>query len=319
MRQIGTVADERQARALADYLLTLEISTRVDPSSKGGFVIWARREEQVDRARQEFDAFVKEPEDPKYHGVAQTAREIRKKAERLERQHARNTVDLRGRWAYRPPERCTVVLLLMTASVLVAVLSHLGHRTEPLLPLLITSPRPIEVREGDDPEAIARVVERRRVGSVGLGEVRHGEVWRLVTPIFIHFGPIHLLFNMFVLYDLGGLIEIRKGHLRLLLLVLVAAVVSNLAQYTYEHTAYFGGMSGVNYALFGYVWMRGRFAPEEGMILRSDTIFYMIAWLFVCLAGAVGHVANTAHFVGLGIGILSGVAPNWRDALRRLS
>jgi GlpG protein len=322
MRQIGTVADEKEAKALADYLLTLEITTRVDRSAKGGFVVWARREEQVDRARREYEEFVKNPADPKYQGVEQTAREIRKKAERAERQHAKNTVDLRGRWAYRPPERCVVVLLLVAASVAVGVASNLGQRLEPLYPLFLASSRPTEIPgeiDPDDPDQVVRVAQGHRVGAEGLKGLRRGEVWRLVTPIFIHFGPIHLMFNMFVLYDLGGLIEIRKGHLRLLLLVLVGAVVSNLAQYTYEHTAYFGGMSGVNYALFGYVWMRGKFAPEEGMILRPDTISIMIIWLFVCLTGAVGPIANTAHFVGLGVGVLFGVLPNWRDALRRLA
>ena len=61
------------------------------------------------------------------------------------------------------------------------------------------------------------------------------------------------------------------------------------------------------------------FQPELGMGLRPDTIGLMIIWLFVCLAGAVGPVANTAHFVGLAVGMAAGVAPHWRDVVKRLS
>jgi GlpG protein len=325
MRQIGTIADKDQVDRLADYLLTLNITTRVDPSSKGGYVVWARREEQVDRAKDELARFLEAPDDPKYQGASQTARDLRKKADRLERQHAKNTVDLRGRWAYRPPAKCVVVLALIVASVLVAVRSNVGEDKEALKPFLIQPEFSlVDVIDPQIGAELRREMDRRGIHPEGFGgerlsAVRKGEIWRLVTPIFVHFGPIHLLFNMFMLYDLGGLIELRRGHLKLALLVLVAAVISNFCQYMYEHNPLFGGMSGVNYALFGFVWMKSKFSPEEGMLLRPDTVLMMIAWLFICLGGAVGHVANTAHFVGLAVGIVAGVAPHWRDLWHGLS
>src|SRR5205085_2056774 len=67
--------------------------------------------------------------------------------------------------------------------------------------------------------------------STGLDAIRRGEVWRLVTPILLHFGIAHLVFNMIWLYQLGGLVELRKGHLAMAAIVLASAVVSNLGEY----------------------------------------------------------------------------------------
>jgi GlpG protein len=147
----------------------------------------------------------------------------------------------------------------------------------------------------------------------GVEDIVHGEVWRLFTPIFMHFGIIHLLFNMWALAFLGSLIEYRRGTLTLALLVLLSAVVSNLGEYLYEansfgHAQLFGGMSGVVYALFGYIWMKGQNEPEQGMFLHPSTVQTMLFWLVLCMMGFVGNVANAAHVVGVAVGIVCGLA-----------
>jgi membrane associated rhomboid family serine protease len=53
-----------------------------------------------------------------------------------------------------------------------------------------------------------------REGGLAQGAIADGEYWRLVTSGFLHFGLIHLLFNMFVLYILGGMLEPALGRLR---------------------------------------------------------------------------------------------------------
>ena len=89
-------------------------------------------------------------------------------------------------------------------------------------------------------------------------ELKQGEIWRPVTPIFMHFGIIHILFNMMWLKELGTMIEFKNGSLKMLLMVLIIAVVSNVGQ-DYYKGPYFGGMSGVVYGLFGYIWMKSRY------------------------------------------------------------
>jgi GlpG protein len=140
--------------------------------------------------------------------------------------------------------------------------------------------------------------------------IQQGEVWRLITPILLHDPSnfLHLIFNMFWLFDLGTLIERRLGSFRYVVLVVLVALVSNYAQFL-NAGANFLGMSGVVYGLFGYAWVRGRFEPTSGLYLRQQVIVLMMAWLVVCMLVDQLHVANTAHVTGLIMGAALGYLP----------
>ena len=138
-----------------------------------------------------------------------------------------------------------------------------------------------------------------------LPEIRQGEVWRLVTPMFIHFSIIHILFNMLWLKDLGSLIESRQSSWLLAVMVLAIAAVSDLAQYFYSGPI-FGGMSGVVYGLFGYVWIRGKLDPGSGLVMDRRNATMMLIWLAFCFTGLVGPIANGAHVAGLLVGVAWG-------------
>jgi len=129
---------------------------------------------------------------------------------------------------------------------------------------------------------------------------------RLVTPIFVHFGLIHLLFNMMWLNRLGTQVEGQHGTLALCGLVVLSAVPGNLLQLLWSGP-FFGGMSGVNYGLFGFVWMQSRYAVHKSYSLRSSEVWLLMVWLVVCATGWVGPVADAAHAVGLIVGLCAGV------------
>src|SRR5262249_44828674 len=148
----------------------------------------------------------------------------RRQETQAERSYARRQVDLRERWDGRPGLGQPVTFALMALSILVAVASRLGeNRSSPAIQRLAIT------------QFLAEDGTVRWNPYEGIPEVRYGEVWRLVTPILIHFGPIHLLFNMMMLYPLGSAIEMRRGSWRFLMLVLVLAVTSNLAEYYLGH------------------------------------------------------------------------------------
>jgi GlpG protein len=142
-------------------------------------------------------------------------------------------------------------------------------------------------------------------GWGGLSEIRSGELWRFLTPIFIHFGPFHLFFNMLWLLDLGSMIEARQSTVRLATLVVAIGVTSNLAEYLNTGPA-FGGMSGVVYGLLGYTWVKSRMDPGSGLFLHPYTVAMMLVWFFLCWFKVIPNVANTVHGVGLVLGMASG-------------
>ena len=137
-------------------------------------------------------------------------------------------------------------------------------------------------------------------------DIRQGQVWRLITPIFMHGGLWHLVMNLFWIYYLGAQIEHFEGTWKLGLLALVAAVVPNIAQ-AVSQGPNFLGISGVVAAFFGYVWIKSKYDPSSRLMISNFTIAIFIGFLFFCLFR--DRVANEAHFVGLGVGAIMAYLP----------
>jgi len=137
------------------------------------------------------------------------------------------------------------------------------------------------------------------------------EYWRLITPIFIHFGIFHIAFNGLWLWEFGRRIEALTGSGHFLMLVIVTGTASNFSQYFWGGPSLFGGMSGVLYGLLGYIWIRNKVAPNPGFNLPRGIIGFMLAWLVICMTGVVdllfrGSIANAAHASGLVAGMFLG-------------
>jgi GlpG protein len=139
-----------------------------------------------------------------------------------------------------------------------------------------------------------------------------GQYWRLVTPVFLHFGWLHIVFNSLWVWELGRRVEQELGHFNTLMLFLVIAVVSNVSQFAFGGAGLFGGMSGVVYGLLGFSWVAPLLQPGWQIQPSSPIMLFMVGWLVACMAGMVevlgfGAIANAAHVGGLLCGVLLGV------------
>lgn len=151
----------------------------------------------------------------------------------------------------------------------------------------------------------------RHSGGQLLFETINGEYWRLVTPVFLHFGWLHIVFNSLWLWDLGGRVERELGHFNMFMLFLVIAVVSNVSQFTFDSSSLFGGMSGVVYGLLGFSWVAPQLQPLWRIQPSRSIMILMVGWLLACMSGVVevlgfGAIANAAHLGGLLCGAVLG-------------
>jgi GlpG protein len=261
-------------------------------AEKDAWAIWIHSEDECPKAREMLDAFRENPADPKYRKRAAQARELRVRAEEKEEEVASRVLD-RGKVfrATMPYGAGALTMVLVGLCLAVQLLRNGGYDDSVHRELLITAVQ----LEGDGYRFFK-----------GLPEIAQGEFWRLFTPVLVHGTWLHLLFNMMWLLDLGSMIEGRQSTGRLGLLVLVIGILSNLGQYYATGNPVFYGMSGVVYGLLGYVWMKSKFDPASGLYLHPHTVAMMLVWFVVCLMGWVGHIANTAHAVGLALGVLWG-------------
>ncbi|MDT4855532.1 Rhomboid protease GlpG [compost metagenome] len=139
-----------------------------------------------------------------------------------------------------------------------------------------------------------------------------GQWWRLLTPMLIHFGVLHLAMNALWYWELGRRIESRQGTWVLLGLTLLFGLASNLAQYSFSGPSLFGGLSGVLYGLLGHCWIYQRLAPNADYRLPPGVLVMMLAWLLICMTGVFellqfGAIANAAHVGGLLAGCVTGL------------
>lgn len=139
-----------------------------------------------------------------------------------------------------------------------------------------------------------------------------GELWRWVTPAFLHFGWMHIVFNSLWCWELGNRIESSLGSMNMAALFLFIAVVSNYAQHLWTGPSLFGGLSGVVYGLLGFAWVAGKLnARWRSLVPATPIMLFMVGWLVVCVVGAgdvLGFsVANAAHVGGLLTGAVLGL------------
>jgi GlpG protein len=263
MRHIGNIAEKKQAERFVHFLAAQHIEAELRAVQDTGYAVWVLEEDRVAAARQHLAAFLARPDDPRFAG-AKVHPLRRTPSERSRFINGRTDV-FRG-W-HMPTARVTIFCIVV--AVAATLLAHIPALA-PLTYKLYFS------------EFFGR----------SFPEIRAGQVWRLVTPIFLHAGVLHLVFNMIWLYQLGVQVEAHESSRYFAVMVLVLAIICNTGQYVVSGPL-FVGMSGVVYGLLGYIWMMTRFQIGTLYMLSQQTVMFMLMWLGLCLVHIIPNVANT--------------------------
>lgn len=137
-----------------------------------------------------------------------------------------------------------------------------------------------------------------------------GEVYRLFTSMFLHFGISHLANNMLVLFVLGSRLERVTGKIRFLIIYLLGGFAGNvfsmLMELRSQEYAVSAGASGAVFAVMGamiYIVVRNRGCLED-LSMRQILVMAVFSLYFGLTSSGVD---NSAHIGGMISGLLLGV------------
>lgn len=268
MIEIGVITNPRMAQAFVDYLAVKSIDAKVAPLEEG-FAICLPAMTHVEQASAELDLFLADPFQDKYQAASWDMAETRTASFNYQSGNMlQNFISHAGK----------VTLAIFVCCLAVFVLMYLGAISQ------------------------HEFIYAKLHFPFTLSPTDISEFWRLITPAIMHFSILHLVFNLLWWWYLGGQIEKQLGSAKLMLIFLVAALIPNVGQFLISGPN-FGGLSGVVYALVGYIWWTGWLSPEQNLSLPKPYIGFMLAWLVVGFVPLFGlDIANTAHLLGLAVG-----------------
>ncbi len=307
MRSLGQIDGRKPTERFVAYLLTQKIKTHIEgvDGEADRWEVWIRNEDQMPAARKELDTFLSNPSDSRYDSALKEATRLLDEEQRARQQAAKNIrrVEMAG------PSRLTggkVPPLTLTLAILAAIVSLLSGFMAPrenntwgrtiINELSFVEPSALVASRGDPAASLKR-----------------GELWRVITPIFMHGSILHLAMNLMLLVSLGRLTERIQGTPKYALFVLMLAVFPNLLQGLSPEwmrgSPNFVGISGVVYGLFGYIWIRSKLHPEMGIVIPMPMVVIFVGMIVLGLTVGLANVipgwrlADLCHLGGLLVGI----------------
>src|SRR5437762_885494 len=144
-------------------------------------------------------------------------------------------------------------------------------------------------------------------------EIARGQWWRFVTPIFIHIGMLHLIFNSYALWIVGPQVEKLYGPARFVILYVLTGIAGVYGSYRYHPDDPSAGASGAIFGLFGVLLVFGirhRDAIPPFFKRSVGTGVLPVIVINLIIGFTIPAIDNSAHISGLLAGAaLASVVP----------
>ena len=146
--------------------------------------------------------------------------------------------------------------------------------------------------------------------------IAEGQYWRLLTAVFLHVGPLHLALNGLVLFVFGRIVERAYGHLRFLIIYILAGLAGSVASYLLNSIAVGAGASGAIFGVLGalaaYLLIQRQLFGKAAQVMLTGVLVLAVVELLLGLA--TPGIDNWAHTGGLAAGLALGLvlSPKYR-------
>jgi rhomboid protease GluP len=148
-----------------------------------------------------------------------------------------------------------------------------------------------------------------KMGALSYDKIADGQLYRLITSVFMHFGFSHLFNNMILLTYIGCELEKRIGHMWYLLLYFTTGILGNVASLWYYHhigsSVVSAGASGAIFGVIGALFVVLLCNHTETTNLSARRIGFMVVFTIYYGLSTMG-VDNAAHIGGLFTGVIGG-------------
>ncbi len=134
------------------------------------------------------------------------------------------------------------------------------------------------------------------------------DFWRLLTPIFVHIGWEHFIFNTITLFFLGQLSEELYGHIKFLMLFFLSGIIGNVFVLLLTPDVIVAGASTSIFGLFAAIVITGYFSNNPNLKNLSNSyrtliIINLIFNIMTPNVSLVGHLGGLLGGVVLGMGL----------------
>lgn len=271
MIHLISIENPRFAQAFIDYMAMQNIIIEMSAKPQGKFFdLWLKNKNQFDQVQQELKIFMQDPLNSRYQNASWKTGNIDKK---FDYQNY-----LTFNYFKKQSGPLTIIIFFLSIFIYICMLIFSNYKVMNYLSWPLST--------------------------------QYIEIWRIFTPSLLHFSLMHILFNLMWWWHLAGHIERLFGTSKLFSISIISSLFTNFGQSFFSGSA-FGGLSGLIFSLIGYVWITSKHYPSKNIFVSNGLIIFSVLWLFIGYFDIFGiKIANTAHTIGLIIGLLMGLWDN---------